>query len=688
MAALFFHGTIHAEPLHVFLRGGKKTHGPGADEHEQFLKDTTKLLAERGIQVEGGMEFPSTEQLAKADVLLIYAEEGGEIPVPSRPAMENFLKKGGGVVVIHTAAVPSNKPGSSDYLKSIIGGSWVWGKTKWLEGPMALYFMDNKHPITAECSNFDMDDEIYYDFDLSPDIHVLAAAYTPNMPESRNPNDALARKAAESTAGGKRASVYDIQPQMWTYEKTWNGGSKPYRAFVSIPGHFYTNFSRLNYRAVLLRGIAWAGNRPNPDEFCNPNELASLRYPEGGPSRPQDSLAKAIVHPDFKMSIVAAEPLINKPINIDWDAQGRMWVAETVEYPNGRKIPNVDPWKDAGSLVREGRISDRPARDRISILSEVDADGVAHKKEVFYEGLELVTSFVHYKQGVIASAAPDIWLLQDTDGDGKADLVKKLYSGLGTFDTHAVINNLRWGYDGWIYATHGYSTGEHVKNAEGKDFGKIGSGVVRFKPDGTAIEQYSSKGGNTWGLDFGWDNELFYTQPTSGELVMNVVLPEGELARGNIPGTRSYKPMVIRQPSFPAFTSEKQAYVQIDLVGSFTASAGCAVYDGGAWPDKWRYSYFTTEPTINIVHHEIMTRSGVSFDPHKEPGREKMEFIASKDYWWRPIETRIGPDGALYICDFYNQAVIHNDTRGPKHGPANAAVRPDRDHYFGRIWKV
>jgi putative heme-binding domain-containing protein len=146
--------------------------------------------------------------------------------------------------------------------------------------------------------------------------------------------------------------------------------------------------------------------------------------------------------------------------------------------------------------------------------------------------------------------------------------------------------------------------------------------------------------------------------------------------------------MITNQRSFPAIEWPEQAYVQIDQVGRFTAAAGCAIYEGGAWPAKWNYSYFTTEPTLNLVHHQFVRPDGVSYAVEKETGREETEFMRSKDLWFRPIETRVGPDGALYVIDFYNQAVIHNDTRGPQHGPANAAVRPDRDHYFGRIWRV
>jgi uncharacterized protein len=655
------------QPLRIFLRGGAKTHGPagnGLHEHEKWLNEWKKLLAERGATVDASMTFPTETQLAKTDVLVMFAAEAGSIAGADRANLEKFLARGGGIAAIHDAVCGTN----AQWFKTIIGGAWEHRHSKWFEGEMSLYYTDNAHPITAGCSNFDMDDEVYWDLHLMPEARILAASWAPDKRNTRN--------------GRQFPHIYDIIPQIWTYEKD------NYRAFVSIPGHQWKSFELPHYRAVLLRGIAWAGKR-EVDSLCRKEELATLRYPDGGPAAPAKAAAKLEVNPEFNLSLVAAEPLINKPISMDWDPAGNLWVAETPEYPNGRRgikpDQTSDTWKDHGGLIAQPGFQNRPARDRISILRDTNRDGVMDKKDVFYEGLELVTGFVFHRDGVIVSQAPDILWLRDVDGDGKAEKVEKLYTGLGTFDTHAVINNLRWGFDGWIYATHGYSSGT-VRSPDGsKDFGRINSGVVRFKPDGTAFEQFSSKGGNTWGLDIAWDAEVFYTQPTSGDLLNHVALPEHVLALGKVGNTPSYKAVIKGRRSKPLMNWEQMAYVQIDVVGGFTASAGCAIYDGGAWPEKYNYSYFTTEPTINIIHHELLKPEGATYTAEKD---REPEFIGGRDLWFRPIETRVGPDGALYILDFYNQAVIHNDTRGPRHNNVNAAVRPDRDHYFGRIWRV
>ena len=243
------HASQAAAPLRVFIRGGVKTHGPNAHEHERYLNDWTKLLTDRGMKTDGAKDWPNALQLAKTDVLVMYAQDGGNATPEQKENLAKFTKRGGGIVVIHTAAV-SNDPA---WWKSVIGGAWVQGKTKWHEGLMELHYSEtNKpggpHPITLGAVDFKMDDEIYYNLDMSPDVRVLA----------------------ESNTGD---GTPKIQAQMWTYEKDG------YRAFVTIPGHLYGTFERPNYRAILLRGICWAGKLTNLDEFCKPEEIKALAAP-------------------------------------------------------------------------------------------------------------------------------------------------------------------------------------------------------------------------------------------------------------------------------------------------------------------------------------------------------------------------------------------------------------------------
>src|SRR5690606_27745474 len=131
---------------------------------------------------------------------------------------------------------------------------------------------------------------------------------------------------------------------------------------------------------------------------------------------------------------------------------------------------------------------------------------------------------------------------------------EKLYTGLGMGDTHAVINNPRWGWDDWIYATHGYSAANEVLNMSGEKMEGIGSGVVRFRADGSRIEQYSSKGGNTWGLQITGDQQVMWTQPTSGTLLHHTVMGERDLARAAVEGLPSYHVVIPSPKSVPAMT--------------------------------------------------------------------------------------------------------------------------------------
>jgi putative membrane-bound dehydrogenase-like protein len=611
-------------PLRIFIRAGAKTHGPGEHDHPAFLREWSELLRSRGAVVDGALEFPTAAQLEKTDVLVMFAAEAGTIAPDDRANLDSFTKRGGGIVAIHDAVCGKDP----QWFKTVIGGAWEHGKSKFLNGTLGIYVQDYPHPITQGVANFMMDDEIYWDLHLMPEAKVIGTAF-------RTP--------------------HEITPQMWVYEKD------SYRAFVNIQGHKFASFGLPHYRALLLRGIAWAGKR-DVDSLVSKEELASLRYPPGGPIRPDKAHEQITVEKDFDLSLVAAEPDVVKPVSLGWDPKGRLWVLLTPGYPQKAATWGTRPHDSLVTFEKSG------------------------KRTVFYEQLDLPTSFVFHKDGVIVMQAPDILFLRDTDGDGVADKRETLFTGFGFGDTHAVASNFRWGLDGWIYATQGYSGGgsNHVTNAKGVDFGKIGNGIFRFRPDGSAIEVVSSYGSNTWGLDFTWDGELFFTMANESHL-RHVVLPDSVLARGRVGKTESWKQINDHRDSNPIIKHTLVPYLQIDCVGGFTAASGSTLYDGGAWPDEYRNLHFVCECTVNLVHQDRLSPDGVTFKGTKV---RTEEFVAGTDLWFRPVDTQIGPDGALYIADFYNQAVVHNDTRGPKHGPFNAAVRPDRDHEHGRIWRV
>ena len=253
-------------PLRVFLRCGPKTHGPGDHDHPAFARDWQPLLTQAGMKVsvgdadaKGVQTFPSDEELARTDVLVIHRQGGGDFKPDERARVAKFAARGGSFVVIHAGAVAGNDA-SADFYKDLVGGSWRQKVTKWREGPMQLSFVDKEHAISKGVADFGMKDEIYYDMDLRADIHPLATAPTPK----------------------KVGDGFEAQTQIWTYEKP---GAQ--RAFVFIPGHTYVNFSRPDVKLLLFRGIAWAGRHANPQAFDQAASLQICVFPVPPSTEPE-----------------------------------------------------------------------------------------------------------------------------------------------------------------------------------------------------------------------------------------------------------------------------------------------------------------------------------------------------------------------------------------------------------------
>jgi type 1 glutamine amidotransferase len=246
--------------MHVYIRSGLKTHGPGQHDYPQFLADWSKILTERGAIVDGSLHAPTAAELTNTDVLVMYKGDAGYMTDEEKAALEGYLKRGGGIVTFHDTLCGPDP----DYFSTIVGGAKKHGEVNYtLEADVPYTVADPANPIMQGVQNFSIKDEAFFlmTFAKSPAIHVLATAKIAATPSAK---------------GHEGESV----PQIWTYENTLSGG-KPYRAFVWMQGHTYANFADPQVQPMLLRGISWAANKPV-------DALATVKPPQrgrGGPGR-------------------------------------------------------------------------------------------------------------------------------------------------------------------------------------------------------------------------------------------------------------------------------------------------------------------------------------------------------------------------------------------------------------------
>jgi type 1 glutamine amidotransferase len=218
-------------PIHVFLRAGIKSHGEGLHDYPQFLADWSKLLTDKGAVVDGGLHFPDAEELAGVDVIVMYKGDAGYMTDREKATLETFLKRGGGLVSFHDTLCGPDP----EWFSTIVGGGKKHGEVNFSAGEIKYTIVDKASPIMQGMSDFSITDEAFFKMTFAPNIHVLATAPMP--------------------ASG------EVVPQIWTYERTMFGG-QPFRAFVWMQGHTYTNLTHPMVEPMILRGIAWAAKRP------------------------------------------------------------------------------------------------------------------------------------------------------------------------------------------------------------------------------------------------------------------------------------------------------------------------------------------------------------------------------------------------------------------------------------------
>ncbi|MFD1143758.1 PVC-type heme-binding CxxCH protein [Larkinella insperata] len=388
--------------------------------------------------------------------------------------------------------------------------------------------------------------------------------------------------------------------------------------------------------SLLLVWLAGCGEKPDAD-------LAAGAVP------PEKALATLEVEEGFQIELLAHEPLIASPVDMEIDEDGRLYVVEMPGYP-----------------------LDKSGSGKIKLLADTDGDGKMDKSTVFAEGLTLPNGIMRWKKGILVTDAPDVLYLEDTDGDGKADVRSSVLTGFSLSNPHINVNNPVYGLDNWVYLAH---LGAISTRKYEKEFGDQGGAIrfpqksggpslpknadgrtVRFRPDAQQLEMTSSRSqfGHTfdpWGnhfLTFN-QNHIYQEVMAAAYVGRNPDLPLAEATQSiSDHGDATEVFQITHNPDRQLFTP----------AGLTTSSSGITAYTGGAFPEPFNTNaVFVTESVSNLVHVDLLKDKGASFVASRH--HDNKEFLASTDSWFRPVNMYVGPDGALYVLDYYRQIIEH-----------------------------
>lgn len=381
------------------------------------------------------------------------------------------------------------------------------------------------------------------------------------------------------------------------------------------------------------------------------------------PKDPQEAAKTFHVLDGFAMQLIGAEPLVTDPVALAYDEDGRAFVCEMNDYPYTNK---------ASHKPNQENPTDKPI-GRVRLLEDTDGDGVFDKGSVFADGLSWPTGVACWKGGVFVTATPDIWYLKDTDGDGKADVREKAFTGFNKLNVQAVMNNPAWGLDHRIYVAGG-TNGASITRPDASDFKPIAikRNDFSFDPESRSVEIES--GGARFGNAFDdWGNRFLCNIRNPAQ---HVVLPYRWLTKApfitianpvndaaeagdQLPVFRTSPVEPWRDFRAKRWSAEGSTLPRSELVsaGVVTSSSGISIYRGDAYPKEFRDYAFVADVAGNLFYRLKLIPDGATFKAVQvDQGRN---FCTSDDLWHRPVNFVNAPDGCLHVCDMYREVIEH-----------------------------
>ncbi|MEX2142169.1 MAG: PVC-type heme-binding CxxCH protein [Pirellulales bacterium] len=355
--------------------------------------------------------------------------------------------------------------------------------------------------------------------------------------------------------------------------------------------------------------------------------------PPGPALSPEEAIKKMTVPEGFSVELVASEPMIVNPVAMTIDERGRFWITESLEYP--RRKPGL-------------------GQDRVKVLEDTDGDGRMDKATIFADGLNIPSGIAVGHGGVWVANAPDILFMQDTDGDLKADRREVVVTGFGRDDTHELPNSLTWGPDGWLYGLNGVFN-RSVVEQNGKKF-DFTCALFRIHPRTREFQLFAQGTSNAWGVAWDTEGSAFVSACVIDHLWH--LAESGYYHRQGGP----YPDFTWKLNSIVKHKHQKAAY------------CGIHVFDSDAYPEQYREKLYMGNIHGNCINSDKLERRGSTYFATGEP-----DFLSANDAWFMPVVQKTGPDGCLYVLDWYDRYHCYQDAN---RDPAGI------DRLKGRLYRV